>query len=220
MGFPLITIERMGPTTIRASQSRFLLTAALNQSLPETPSPFGYKWFVPLSYYTDQDPDYVHHVWMNLTDGMFLISYILNLNNFFVVEFEVPSGVKWIKANVEQAGFYRVTYSEEIWTLIISRLIENHTIFNPADRASLIDDAFTLCRAGVVNATIPLQLSLYLLKERDYVPWATALEHLQAWSKNLAESSAYKLFFEYMRQLLTPVARDIGWEDSGSHLQR
>lgn len=70
MGFPLITIDKIGPTTIRASQSRFLLTAALNQSLPDVLSPFGYKWFVPLSYYTDQDPEYVHHVWMNLTDGM------------------------------------------------------------------------------------------------------------------------------------------------------
>lgn len=75
-------------------------------------------------------------------------------------------------------------------------------------------------RAGVVNASIPLELSLYLLKEREYVPWATALEHLQGWSKNLAESSAYKLFFDYMRHILTPVAKDIGWDDSGPHLHK
>lgn len=69
MGFPLITVEKIGPTTIRASQSRFLLTAALNQSVLEAASPFQYRWFVPLSYYTDQDPSDVTHVWMNLTDG-------------------------------------------------------------------------------------------------------------------------------------------------------
>lgn len=73
-------------------------------------------------------------------------------------------------------------------------------------------------RAGILNATIPLKLSLYLLRERDYVPWATALEHFQAWSKSLAESSAYKLFFDYLRHLYAPVAKYIGWDDTGSHL--
>lgn len=62
------------------------------------------------------------------------------------VEFEVPANVQWLKANVNQSGFYRVTYSEDMWMSIINTLLVNHTIFSPADRASLIDDAFTLCR--------------------------------------------------------------------------
>ena len=48
--------------------------------------------------------------------------------------------------NVNQSGFYRVTYSDDMWQSIISALQHNHSVFNPADRASLIDDAFTLCR--------------------------------------------------------------------------
>lgn len=48
--------------------------------------------------------------------------------------------------NVNQSGFYRVTYSDDMWQSIISALQHNHSVFSPADRASLIDDAFTLCR--------------------------------------------------------------------------
>lgn len=73
-------------------------------------------------------------------------------------------------------------------------------------------------RAGLVNATVPLDLSTYLLKEKDYVPWATALEHFQHWSTSLAEASPYRLFESYVKKLLTPISNHIGWEDTGSHL--
>lgn len=84
----------------------------------------------------------------------------------------------------------------------------------------MIDDVFTLCRAGVLNVTVPLELSRYLYKERDFVPWATALEHFQNWSKFLSESSPYKMFLDYMKSLLGPVARSVGWEDEGTHLEK
>jgi glutamyl aminopeptidase len=79
---------------------------------------------------------------------------------------------------------------------------------------------FFFIRAGVLNASVPLSLSLYLLHEQEYVPWATALEHFQSWSKLLSESSAYKLFLEYMRRLLEPASKRVGWEDTGTHLQK
>lgn len=77
-----------------------------------------------------------------------------------------------------------------------------------------------LHRAGLLNASVPLELSLYLENERDYVPWATAIEHFQAWSRRLSESLAYKLFLNYMRRLLEPVTKYVGWEDTGSHLNK
>ncbi|KAJ9582424.1 hypothetical protein L9F63_003222, partial [Diploptera punctata] len=206
MGFPLITISRDG-NVISASQKRFLLTVSVSNETEhsnESVSPFSYKWYVPLSYYTNQDIYKVRHIWMNMTD----------------VKFEIPVDTTWIKVNVNQSGFYRVMYSEDMWESIIVALQHNHTIFSPADRASLIDDAFTLCRAGILNATIPLNISLYLLHEQDFVPWATALEHFQSWSKLLSESAAYKQFLEYMRKLLEPAAKYVEWEDSGTHLQK
>lgn len=70
MGFPLITITREG-NTIYAAQNRFLLTENMYNGTIKNDlvSPFGYKWYVPLSYYTDVDTSDVQHVWMNMTDG-------------------------------------------------------------------------------------------------------------------------------------------------------
>jgi glutamyl aminopeptidase len=72
MGFPLITLSREG-NTITAKQKRFILTVNLNNEAEEmnneSISPFGYKWYVPLSYYTNQHTGKVHHIWMNMSDG-------------------------------------------------------------------------------------------------------------------------------------------------------
>ncbi|XP_015585301.1 endoplasmic reticulum aminopeptidase 2 isoform X2 [Cephus cinctus] len=204
MGFPLITISREG-NIITATQKRLLLSPVDNETellLPK--SPFNYKWYVPLSYYTDKEPQNVHNVWMNMTD----------------VTFEIPTDVEFIKGNINQTGFYRVAYPEEMWTSIISTLINNHTKFSPADRANLIDDAFTLCKAGILNATIPLELSVYLLNERDFVPWSTALEHFSSWASKLSESSGYKRYLKFIKRLIGPVIRYVNWKDDGPHLRK
>ncbi|XP_033306357.1 endoplasmic reticulum aminopeptidase 2-like isoform X2 [Bombus bifarius] len=204
MGFPLITITRNG-NTITATQKRFLISPKENDTeLQESKSPFDYKWYVPLSYYTDKEPRKLHNIWMNLTD----------------VTFEIPADVEYIKCNVNQSGFYRVSYPEEMWSSIITTLLNNHTKFSPADRANLIDDAFTLSETGELNATVPLELSLYLLNERDYVPWTTALGYLHSWKDRLSESPGYKRYITFLKLLLTPVIKYVGWADEGSHLKK
>ncbi|XP_065200963.1 endoplasmic reticulum aminopeptidase 2-like isoform X2 [Planococcus citri] len=212
MGFPLVTIKRENLTgdaagVITAIQTRFLLTADVPNitTIRQPPSTFKYKWYIPLNYYTNQGSSKeAKTVWMNMTD----------------LTFDVDPKTRWIKANVNQSGYYRVNYDEPLWDAIISQLANDHSAFSPADRASLLDDAFTLSRAGVINVTLPLRMCLYLRKERDYVPWATALDHLQNWSKYLSEASPYRMFQLYMKYLLEPVSNDVGWDDSGTHLQK
>lgn len=69
---------------------------------------------------------------------------------FLAVKFDIPADTTWIKMNVNQSGFYRVTYNDDMWQSIISALQHNHSVFSPADRAGLIDDAFTLCRFVII----------------------------------------------------------------------
>lgn len=139
---------------------------------------------------------------------------------FHLATFDITSDVDYIKCNINQTGFYRVNYPKEMWSSIIKTLMRNHTKFSPADRANLIDDAFSLCDAGEVNASIPLELSLYLVNERDYAPWETALRYLNFWKDRLAESEAYKKYILFFKQLLVPITKYIGWTDEGSHLKK
>ena len=49
---------------------------------------------------------------------------------------------------------------------------------SPADRSSLINDAFALAAAGDVPYEVPLRLASYLSREQHYIPWKTAVDEL------------------------------------------
>lgn len=48
----------------------------------------------------------------------------------FVVTFQVPDSVKWIKINSGQNGYYRVLYDDSNWNNIIDDLRKNHKSFS------------------------------------------------------------------------------------------
>ena len=66
--------------------------------------------------------------------------------SYFLVSFNISSTAKWVKANVNQSGFYRVLYTDDMWYEIIHALKNDVNVLSPADRANLIDDAFILNR--------------------------------------------------------------------------
>lgn len=49
----------------------------------------------------------------------------------FTVTFTIPIGVKWIKVNSGQNGYYRVLYDEDNWGYIVEELKANHETFSP-----------------------------------------------------------------------------------------
>ncbi|GAB6025285.1 hypothetical protein CHUAL_010702 [Chamberlinius hualienensis] len=205
MGFPLIKIHRNN-NEIKATQQRFLVGGRVEDDVvsSEYISKYGYKWNVPLTFITDQQQSESTLIWMKLND----------------VTFTVPDNVKWIKFNVNQTGFYRVTYDNQMWLEIIDALKKNHTMFSPADRSSLIDDVFTLSLNQLLDPQISLQLIQYLVNERDYVPWITALDHLATMETMLWEKQSYRLLVKYIQSLLVPITDYLGWEEKGSHLER
>ena len=46
--------------------------------------------------------------------------------------------------------------------------------FTPSDRSNLINDAFNLARAGLLNYDVALDMTSYLDKEDVYLPWKSS----------------------------------------------
>lgn len=69
-----------------------------------------------------------------------------SLSMHFAVEFDIPEDVTWIKFNVEHRGLYRVNYDAVGWDMLTNLLLNDPVRISAADRASIIDDAFTLVR--------------------------------------------------------------------------
>lgn len=62
------------------------------------------------------------------------------------------------------------------------------------DRAGLLDDAFALSLAGQLDTRIALNLSSYLIKETEYIPWGVALSWLSQISGLLSLTPDYGQF--------------------------
>jgi len=69
-----------------------------------------------------------------------------------------------------------------------------HSFSGTTDRSNLINDAFSLAESGHIPYSIPLSMTLYLKKEKDYVPWATAFEKIKFMDAILKQTSEYSKF--------------------------
>ena len=63
-------------------------------------------------------------------------------------------------------------YPEAEWRALTAQLAADHAQLGAVDRAQLIDDAFSLLRAGQLPPAVPLELVAgYLARERSLVAW-------------------------------------------------
>ncbi|XP_056268750.1 aminopeptidase N-like isoform X2 [Pseudoliparis swirei] len=156
MGFPVVTIDtRTGSIT----QKHFLLDP---DSVLDRPSQFNYTWFVPIK-------------WMKtgVEQQQYWLLQETDSNSLMRV-----SGEDWVLANTNVAGYFRVNYDLDNWDRLLSLLNTNHQALSIINRAQIIDDAFNLARAKIINTTLALTTTKYLSKERDYIPWESALRNL------------------------------------------
>lgn len=91
-------------------------------------------------------------------------------------------------------GFFRVNYDARNWELLTNQLLTDHAAISTVNRAQIMDDAFGLAEAGILDYDIVMKLTTYLQNEREYLPWQAALSSLGYISSQMSRSSGYGLF--------------------------
>ncbi|NXX16101.1 AMPE aminopeptidase, partial [Podargus strigoides] len=198
MGYPVL---EMGSNSV-FTQKRFLLDPNANASHP--PSDLGYKWNIPVKWRLGNSIDYTFY---NTSDSAGIT--ITSPPNTFV------------NVNPDHIGFYRVNYDSLNWDRLSNLMVSNHRNFSAADRAGILDDAFSLARAGLVNYSVPLGLTRYLTNETDYLPWHRVISSVTYLANMLEDDAAlYPRFQEYFLYLVKPIVDQLQWNDLGGHLER
>ncbi|NXL95452.1 AMPE aminopeptidase, partial [Alectura lathami] len=198
MGYPVL---EMGSNSV-FRQKRFLLDPNANASYP--PSDLGYKWNIPVKWGLGNSTNYTFY---NTSDSAGVTI--------------APSPNSFVNINPDHIGFFRVNYDGQNWATLSTLLLNNHETFSAADRAGILDDAFSLARAGLLNYSVPLDLTKYLTNETDYLPWHRAIASVTYIADMLKDdTNLYPRFQEYFRYLVKPIVNKLNWSDSGSHLDR
>ncbi|KAI9542098.1 hypothetical protein NQZ68_023681 [Dissostichus eleginoides] len=183
MGFPVVTIDtRTGNVT----QKHFLVDP---DSVVERPSQFSYTWFVPIK-------------WMKT--GVEQQQYWL-LQKTDTHEMMRVSGEDWVLANTNVSGYFRVNYDPENWDRLLTLLNTNHQALSIINRAQIIDDAFNLARAKIIDTTLALRTTKYLSNEREYIPWESALRNLNYYILMFDRTEVYGALQPYFKRQVEPL---------------
>lgn len=153
IGFPVVKAVRdYNANSAKFIQERFLLERGNIENASAL-------WWIPVTYTNKNNKPY--SIWMKQEEEVTVDDIKTSAND-------------WLLLNINQAGYYRVNYDDDNWKLIIGQLKNEHQKIDPKNRAQLLDDVLNLASAGYLNYDIALNLTKYLIKEKEYVPWMAA----------------------------------------------
>ncbi|XP_017334522.1 aminopeptidase N [Ictalurus punctatus] len=183
MGFPVVTIDTQ---TGNVSQKHFLLEPT---SVVERSSEFNYEWFIPIKW---------------IKSGVEQEQLWLLQKSVMHKSLKAGKG-EWVLANLNVSGYYRVNYDNENWQRLLDQLTTNHQKIPVINRAQILDDAFTLARASIINITLALRTTKYLSMEREYIPWEAALRSLSSLFAVFDRNEVYGPMQAYLRKQVKPL---------------
>uniref|UniRef100_A0A8B9HSR5 Leucyl-cystinyl aminopeptidase n=2 Tax=Astyanax mexicanus TaxID=7994 RepID=A0A8B9HSR5_ASTMX len=196
-GFPLVTVNRAGKQ-VKLTQEHFLLNA-------ENATDRSHLWHIPLTYVNDT---------CSTSSGCKQVFLFKNKT----ATLEVPDSVKWLKFNYKSDGFYIVDYGMEGWMKLTEALKTNVNVLPHEDRASLINNLFSLSRKVHFQHYV-LNLFEYLKNETETAPLTEALAQLNhifrlldKRSELLLVSRMTKYILDHFRDLMDSQS----WEEESS----
>nr|CAD7396260.1 unnamed protein product [Timema cristinae] len=181
-GYPLISVTRdYHAGTANVTQKRFLLRPTSDTSDD------GFNWWVPLSYTSRSEADFTMTspaVWITPSDSQLQLTGIGGSGD-------------WVIFNIQETGYYRVNYDAQNWQLITNQLnSDQFDVIHVLNRAQLLDDSLNLARAGILDYVSALDVTSYLYRETDYIPWYSAFNAFNFLNIRLrgASPAGYQLF--------------------------
>ena len=155
IGYPIVTATRdYEKKILNLKQERFYING-----IPEKNDTS--LWWIPVTYISEGHKS-ASKLWMEAEEEL---DVALN-----------AAGDEWLLVNVNQTGYYRVNYDDENWEMIVRELNSKRgtETFDPKNRAQLVDDAMNLANGGYLDYSTALNVTRYLVNEREYVPWKAA----------------------------------------------
>jgi puromycin-sensitive aminopeptidase len=178
-------------TILKLKQKRFFS----NGSKPNAEENF--LWKVPITIMTKSSCPNIHRQILMENESEEINCGILQTND-------------WIKLNKNTVGLYRTNYSSEMLHNLVA-LIKEQSI-HPTDRLGLQSDIFALSQAGLMSPSQVLKFVEAFAFEENVTVWKDLLNNLLNLSHLLLNTNYHHEFQSFIRKLLKPISRKLGWE--------
>ena len=121
---------------------------------------------------------------------------------------DLPGEVEWVVANAGGHGFYRVSYSADLFEALVVRLQELEDL----ERYVLLDDANAFVLSGQLDAPSVLRLLEAYADESEQAIWQLVLRVLATTEHHVIPDEQLDRFHRLVQRLLSPTAERLGWE--------
>ncbi|CAJ0579229.1 unnamed protein product, partial [Mesorhabditis spiculigera] len=191
IGYPLITVDRVGEGHFELSQHRFYLSKTLNPKYPQ--DSFETQWHIPLFYSADGKEHFAvlapnQKLRVDTTDGRFPI------------------------VNIEGRSFCRVTYGVDGWAQIKQRIQKGE--LDTLTRSRIINDVFACARQGAVPYAVALGFDDLLSGEKESVPMRQLLNGLlSVYQRFPGEQQVQGHIQKVLNRVLGPLQKEISLDD-------
>jgi len=202
-GYPVVVVTESAQgdnKTLHLTQHRFL-DGGVDMSDPTI-------WSVPISYLICHPDNTVTEQQLLMTEKQSSVT--------------IPSNIKWIKFNKNQTGFFRVNYQGDSYYSSLVDPIKNKQL-TAIDRMTIIEDATTLSKSGLVPIEHVLELFSAYTNEDNYTVLSSVATCLSTVFNLIKCESEQVLeqFSSLARSIFVKHRDDLGWEQQSneSHLR-
>jgi puromycin-sensitive aminopeptidase len=131
---------------------------------------------------------------------------------------EIPGDIEWIVANAGGNGFYRTSYSGQLF----DALLANIDSLGDNERYALVSDTLGFVRNGTIPTTNFLDLASRFADESEQAIWSVITGGLALIEHHALDEEARAGFESYVADLAGPALERLGWEvrDSDTDLDR
>jgi puromycin-sensitive aminopeptidase len=192
MGYPVVSVEVKDQKLV-FEQSQFLSSGSHGDG----------HWIVPITLCCGSYDVHKNFLLQTKSETLDVKEFLSDKSN---------SASAWIKLNVDQAGFYRVKYDEDL-AARLRYAIENNYL-SATDRFGILDDSFALCMARKQSLTSLLTLMGAYREEVEY----TVLSHMISISYKITRIAADATpelvddIEQFFISLFQNSAEKLGWE--------
>lgn len=130
----------------------------------------------------------------------------------------VDGDVEWVCANAGGFGFYRTSYSADLFESLLQHVADLDDI----ERYALVSDTLGFVRSGELEVAAFLDLAAKFADETEHAIWSVIIGGLALVEHHALDHSARPGFERFVSALTGPALEKCGWEpsESDTDLQR
>lgn len=193
-GFPFIHVEKNGTKFIfkqeRLQEERSIFVRFKGEEI----------YTIPISYATSSNPNFddkTAKVWMESK----------------TMEFDLLNDNDWTILNVGLTGYYKVSYSDNIWKVLADKLANDHEKIPKIHRDQLFSDIADNLEKEKISAICGLKSLSLMTDENDFEAWRNAEKIHKFLNRQLFGTFIFPQYQKFIQSLVKPQLSRVGFEN-------